>query len=197
MARELDTKFLTHGEGDRRHFFHATLGRLLEEVTRRTERRIAPQKYFRPPGALDEIAFIAACTRCGDCLDVCPVHAIFNAPAAAGLAAGTPVIDPAMQPCTVCPDMPCAQVCPTDALIPPEGLWAGLQMAELELVPERCIAFHGVECGVCARSCPVGEEAIALDDRGRPVIRAEGCVGCGVCVRACVTTPSSLLLHLE
>ena len=70
-------------------------------------------------------------------------------------------------------------------------------LALLELDPDRCIVFNDVECGICARVCPVGDAAIALDDRGRPVIRAEGCVGCGVCVRACVTTPSSLSLHLE
>jgi ferredoxin-type protein NapG/ferredoxin-type protein NapH len=197
VARKRRPVFLTGSEGDRRSFFRETFGRLADEVAHRTERRIAPQKYFRPPGALDEVGFIAACTRCGDCLDVCPVKAIFNAPAQAGLAAGTPVIDPAIQPCTVCSDMPCARVCPTDALAVPEGVWERYRMAELELVPERCIAFNGVECGVCARACPVGERAIALDDVGRPIIRAEGCVGCGVCVRACVTAPSSLLLHLE
>lgn len=195
MARDTGSEFLTGRAGDRRNFFRSTLGRLLEEVTRRTERRLVPQRFFRPPGALDEVAFIAACTRCGDCLDVCPVKAIVNAPPGAGLAAGTPVIDPAIQPCTVCPDMPCAEVCPTEALTRPAHLWEGYRLADLELVPERCIAFNDVECGVCARVCPLGEVAIALDSQGRPIVRAEGCVGCGVCVRACVTTPSSLVLH--
>jgi ferredoxin-type protein NapG len=195
MARDTASEFLKGQAGDRRNFFRSTLGRLVDEVTTRTERRIVPRRFFRPPGALDEVAFIAACTRCGDCLDVCPVRAIVKAPPGAGLAAGTPVIDPAIQPCTVCPDMPCAAACPTEALTPPEGLWEGYSLADLELVPERCIAFNDVECGVCARVCPVGEAALGLDDRGRPIIRAEGCVGCGVCVRACVTTPSSLVLH--
>ena len=132
---------LVKGESDRRHFFRATLGRLVEEVAERTERRVVPQRYFRPPGALIEVAFIAACTRCGDCLDVCPAHAIFNAPPGAGLAAGTPVIEPVAQPCVACHEMKCAVVCPTDALIVPDKLWDGYQMAELELVPERCIAL--------------------------------------------------------
>ena len=69
-------------------------------------------------------------------------------------------------------------------------------MAELELEPERCIAFQGIECGVCARACPLGEKALALDAEGRPVIKREGCVGCGVCVRACTSTPVSLILHM-
>ena len=197
MARDPTPDFLSGDGGNRRKFLRSTLGRVLDEVTKRTEKRVAPVRYFRPPGALEEVAFIAACTRCGDCVDVCPAHAIVNAPPGAGLAAGTPVIDPAIQPCTVCPDMPCVDVCPTEALTAPERLWEGYKMAELELVPERCIAFSNIECGVCARVCPVGEEAIGLDSRGRPIIRAEGCVGCGVCVRACVTTPSSLIVTLQ
>ena len=196
MARKRATGKLMSGDGDRRQFFRATLGRVVDEVAERTERRVVPQKYFRPPGALAEVAFIAACTRCGDCLDVCPAHAIFNAPPGAGLAAGTPVIEPVAQPCVACPEMKCAVVCPTDALIPPDNLWEGYRMAELELEPERCIAFQGIECGVCARACPLGEKALALDAEGRPVIKREGCVGCGVCVRACTSTPVSLVLHM-
>ena len=196
MAFKRKLATLVKGDSDRRHFFRATLGRLVEEVAERTERRVVPQRYFRPPGALVEMAFIAACTRCGDCLDVCPAHAIFNAPPGAGLAAGTPVIEPVAQPCTACPEMKCAVVCPTDALIVPDQLWDGYQMAELELVTERCIAFQKVECGVCARQCPIGEKALALDAEGRPIIKIEGCVGCGVCVRACPSTPASLILHM-
>lgn len=189
------TRLLDGGEADRRSFFRETVGRLFNEAARRAERRVVPQRYFRPPGAAPELEFLAACTRCGDCIAVCPVNAIVKAPAGAGLAAGTPMIEPTVQPCTVCPDMPCAAACPTDALVVPQRLWQGYHLAALELDPERCIAFQGVQCGVCARSCPVGDDAMALDAEGRPVIRAEGCVGCGVCVRACVTLPSSLTLH--
>src|SRR2546430_7508805 len=46
----------------------------------------------------------------------------------------------------------------------------------LELDPERCITFQGVSCGVCARACPVGERALAMDAGGHPVLRPEGCV---------------------
>jgi len=184
------------GESDRRGFFRDTLGRLLREVVARTEERVAPRRFFRPPGALPEVAFVAACTRCGACIDVCPVHAIVTAPAGAGLAAGTPVIDMARQACVVCADMPCAHACEPLALVPPQDGWASIRMGRLELDPERCITFQGVACGVCARSCPVGEAALALDAQGRPVLKPEGCVGCGVCVNVCVTSPSSLKLEL-
>ena len=35
---------------------------------------------LRPPGALDEFAFLTACTRCDKCLPACPVDAIVGAP---------------------------------------------------------------------------------------------------------------------
>lgn len=152
------------------------------------------RRYFRPPGAKSEVEFLSLCTRCGECEKVCPPQALVALPPSAGLAAGTPTFEPKVQPCTVCADMPCARACPTGALEVPAQGWADYQMAELTLVPETCIAFHGTACGVCARVCPVGEAAIALDDEGRPVIKAEGCVGCGVCVRACVSAPRSLEL---
>ena len=162
----------------------------------RTEERIVQQKYFRPPGALPEMAFLAACTRCGACTDVCPPHAIHAVRAKGGLAAGTPYIDPKVQPCTVCPDMPCVSACPTGALTLPEHGWEGYRLAELSFRPDRCITFQGTECRVCADACPVGETALIIDAQGHPSIRREGCVGCGVCVRACVTTPSSFELTL-
>ena len=180
---------------DRRSFFRRALGSLAREATARTAQRVAPRRYFRPPGAVEEIAFLAACTRCGDCSDVCPVQAIIKAPPEAGLAAATPMIDPGVRACVVCADMPCARACETGALVAPADGWAAIHMGALTLDPERCIAFHGVPCGVCARVCPVGERALALDHGGRPVIHPEGCVGCGVCVTACVTSPASLELR--
>jgi len=181
---------------DRRGFFRNAFDKVVREVVARTEQRVAPRRAFRPPGAIEEIAFLAACTRCGDCIAVCPVHAIVKAPPEAGLGAAAPIIEPAVQACVVCDDMRCARACETGALVVPRGGWAAIHMGTLTLDPERCIAFQGVACGVCARVCPVGERALALDAGGRPVLRPEGCVGCGGCVTACVTAPSSLKLSL-
>ena len=180
---------------DRRSFFRDAFGKLLREATARTARRVAPRGVFRPPGAASELEFLATCTRCGDCIAVCPVHAILKAPAEAGLAVGTPWIEPAVQACVVCEDMPCARACETGALVVPVDGWSSIHMGSLTLDPARCITFQGVACGVCARVCPVGERALALDAGGHPVLHPEGCVGCGVCVTACVTAPSSLILQ--
>jgi ferredoxin-type protein NapG len=179
----------------RRGFLSEALKLAARQAGRLIVQRVAPRKVFRPPGALPEAGFLAACTRCGYCTEACPVDAVVPAPPSAGLAAGTPIIEPTHQPCIACEGMFCASVCPTGALVVPADGWTHEKIGTLSLDTERCIAFQNIECGVCARVCPVGPEALDLDDKGRPVI-LNGCVGCGVCVRACVTTPSSLALAI-
>lgn len=179
------------GKLDRRGFFTQGFRRAFQEVVESLGERVAPVKYQRPPGALPEPAFLAACTRCGDCVGVCPVHAITKLGSSHGLAAGTPVLDVAVTACIMCETMPCAAACPTPALEVPSWGWRDARIAQLEIETERCIAFRDVACGICARVCPVGEDALRLDEKGRPVVGA-ACTGCGQCINACVTTPSSL-----
>ena len=185
-----------HGARDRRNFLRDSVGHWVEAIVERAEERVVQQRYFRPPGAIPEVGFLAACTRCGLCTDACPPDAIVMVPPSGGLAAGTPHIDPQTQPCVVCVDMPCVASCPTGALLPPEHGWQGYRLAEVEFVPERCITFRGTICRVCASTCPVGDAALSIDDQDHPVLKREGCVGCGVCVRACVTSPSSFDIHI-
>jgi ferredoxin-type protein NapG len=94
----------------------------------------------------------------------------------------------------VCPDMPCAAACPTDALNVPEHGWDGHRIGVLEFLPERCITYRGISCTVCSAACPIGEAALGMDEAGHPVLRIEGCVGCGMCLNACVSTPKSFTL---
>ena len=105
---------------DRRTFFKDSVGHWLEKALEATEERVIQQRWLRPPGALPEVAFLAACTRCGECVSACPPRVIFVAPTSAGLAAGTPYLDVVRSPCIACPDMPCARSCPTEALTIPE-----------------------------------------------------------------------------
>lgn len=176
---------------DRRDFFRENIGRWFEQVLAKTEERLVQEHYLRPPGALPEVAFLAACTRCGQCSPPCPVHAIITVPPSGGLAAGTPYIDPHSQPCVVCADMPCARACPTGALTVPADGWDGYRLGVVQFIPERCVTYQGTPCRVCVDACPVGAAALVLDEASHPVLKREGCVGCGVCMRECITSPSS------
>ena len=185
---------MTDNPLDRRAFFSKGFRRALVHAVDSVTDRVSPARFVRPPGALPEAAFIAACTRCGECSRACPVYAIQPLGTNTGLAAGTPALDVNFTACVMCVDMPCAASCPTDALEVPEDGWTGIRMAVLKIDEDRCIAFRDVPCGVCARVCPVGSAALALDGRGRPVIGA-ACTGCGSCIGACVTSPSSISAH--
>jgi ferredoxin-type protein NapG len=184
-----------NSSGDRRDLLKQATDKWLGSLVEQAEERFVRRRFTRPPGAIPEVAFLAACTRCGKCSDVCPPKAIRVAPSSEGFAAGTPHLEVELQPCVACADMPCAASCPTGALVRPARKWEGHKLHVVELVPERCVTFSGVTCGACAEACPVGATALAMDADGHPVLKAEGCVGCGVCVRACITSPSSFTLH--
>jgi ferredoxin-type protein NapG len=185
------TLMLMPSESSRRSLLRSAVGDWLERLVAQTESRVIARRYFRPPGAMAEIGFLAACIRCGACIDACPEHALLKVPADGALAAGTPYLEPASIPCIACPTMPCAAACPTPALTAPELGWSGYRLGELELRPEHCVTFRGNSCRICVDACPMGEAALTIDSAGHPVLRREGCVGCGVCLQVCPTSPSS------
>lgn len=156
------------------------------ETVARSRRRVFP--LHRPPGAIEEEAFLEACTKCGDCAAACPHDAIIPGSARLDRAARTPTIVPLNTACQMCPDTPCITACEPRAL----RLEQPLKMAEARIQPWACLAYQGTFCSVCREQCPV-PGAIKVDE-GKPVILDDICTGCGVCQHVCPAPESAILL---
>ncbi len=168
---------------------------------------------LRPPGALPEPEFLAACIRCYKCQDVCEPGAIQFYTERDGANYHTPYVDPAKAGCTLCAK--CGPACPTGALLPFEDK-TEVDMGTVELREDLCLSYKAkfvrqkqellvqsgrqpmeVEalterrgpCGECFMFCPLRNSAIKLEPGAflAPVVFTEHCVGCGMCEEICRT----------
>ncbi len=148
------------------------------------------RRYIRPPGAVEEVAFLSLCTKCDLCKDACPYGAIRIVGSEGGLAMGTPYIDPLKSPCRLCDDLPCVKACPEGALREVDRREVRMGIAVIST--KRCLAWQNMLCDTCVTSCPFTGEAISIDGLSRPVIHRDRCTGCGICAHTCVTRPSAI-----
>lgn len=157
---------------------------------------------LRPPGADAEAEFLAACIRCGQCVEVCPTSVLKLAGPSAGLSSGTPYLIARETPCNLCEgedDLRCIAVCPSKALHWQEGSedqylvekLYDIDMGYAVLDTSICLAWNDQICRTCWHVCPFPDHAVILDEMLRAVIVEENCIGCGLCDYACPTTPSS------
>ena len=153
--------------------------------------------YLRPPGAIEEKRFLAACVKCGKCAQACPYKSILMAGGEAGVGIGTPYIVPRENPCYLCPDLPCIKACPTGALSKSVTDVEKVRMGTAVIIDrEGCLSIRGLRCEVCYRQCPLIDKAITIESRHNqrtgehtimePVIHKDKCVGCGICEKVCV-----------
>lgn len=166
--------------------------------------RALPAEALRPPGALPEDDFLAACIRCGLCVRDCPYDTLSLAELGVdGPATGTPFFEARDVPCEMCDDIPCVAACPTGALDPALTDINQAKMGVAVLVDqENCLNFLGLRCDVCYRVCPVIDEAITLElsHNARsghhaifaPTVHANHCTGCGKCEKSCVLPEAAI-----
>lgn len=162
-----------------------------------------PATAIRPPGALPEAEFLAACTRCGLCVRGCPYDVLKLAGLLDEAPVGTPYFVARTEPCVMCEDIPCVPVCPTGAL---DHALTDIREARMGLAVvvdhEACIAFQGLRCEVCFNICPVRGKAITLDLQHNvrsgkhalfiPVVHSADCTGCGLCEKACILEEAAI-----
>lgn len=129
----------------------------------------------RPPWALPEATFLAACTRCRNCAIICPTRII-------QIGDGYPHVDFSIGTCTFCGE--CVRVCAPAALRRTENAAPWQRKAR---VKEGCLANRGVECRICGEQCEA--EAIRFLPRAgglpAPEVLPDRCTGCGACVAPC------------
>lgn len=153
----------------------------------------------RPPGVVDEAAFLRRCVRCLHCVQSCPNGII----EATGLEAGfTSLFTPHLRfdkngcdyRCQVC-----QLVCPNQAI--PLQTLAQKQLTPIGLAvidQKKCVVYTDKKpCLVCQEVCPIPEKAIvfAREERMRrasgpfvlryPTVVRERCIGCGACQAVC------------
>ncbi len=145
---------------------------------------------LRPPGSVDEAAFMSGCIRCGSCLRACPTGIIepsiargdvadFLAPRLRFRGA-----DYCLQDCNRC-----GQACPTGVIRPLALNEKNRQVIGTVLIDlERCYLTEERECGVCIPRCP---RAALVDGFSRETYKVtvevlrDRCNGCGACVGIC------------
>lgn len=142
-------KRLVKGGEERRRFLRsvavgtAVVGVSLVGLLQHKLGHAAPR--LRPPGAIDEEAFLAACIKCGQCVQVCPIEAIELADLNEGLSNGTPYIVARDQACDFsCDATQCILACPTGALSHLIDKKEQVKMGVANLArPDACLARQG------------------------------------------------------
>jgi polyferredoxin len=172
-------------------------------------------KVIRPPGAVEERAFLERCIRCAECMKVCPNNALHPAFLEAGIEGiWTPILIARIGYCEHSCVL-CGQVCPTGAIQKigeKEKLGIGqppIKIGTAFYDQGRCLPWSmQTPCIVCEEFCPTSPKAIWVEEVEAPVrdskpgpngespvmkqVRLQRphvdpslCIGCGACEKVC------------
>jgi len=193
-----DNKTILNLPISRRTVFGITAGVAVVYVTRTVGAKNSHP--LRPPGALDESRFAGVCTRCGNCLRICPSGIIERDIRQNGWAnLFTPVLsfdnDYCREDCIYC-----TEVCPSGALMhlslkEKKGIQIGLPHVDMNI----CLLGDDRECSVCKRWCPYDAIRYVFSETQYtlvPKIDPKKCNGCGACEAACPTEPQKAIVVL-
>ena len=128
-------------------------------------------KVIRPPGAVEERAFLERCIRCAECMKVCPNNALHPAFFEAGVEGmWTPILIARIGYCEHSCVL-CGQVCPTGAIqkiTEKEKLGQGVPPVKIGTAfydHGRCLPWAmQTPCIVCEEFCPTSPKAIWVEE---------------------------------
>ena len=164
------------------------------------EDKVAPERktLLTPPGSLSARHFQQYCTGCQLCVAQCPNQVL--RPSTGLLTLMQPTMSYERGYCR--PECTrCIDVCPTDAIRPIKAEEkSSIQIGHAVWVKKNCVVItDGVECGHCARMCPVGAiTMVNLDPEDElspkvPAVNESRCIGCGACENLCPARPFSAI----
>ena len=185
---------LSRKERERREFLRT--GALVAGVTGFSLLQLIPTltdaaPRLRPPGALDEKEYLSSCIKCGQCVQVCPVEAIFLADIMDGQGQGAAYIDARDQACDFsCDGLQCVLACPTGALTHEINYSHETRMGLARLAkPAKCLAVQGLGFfGIARGESYTGKLRFDEIDRWNPIQLNEHPFDleiCDLCVRLC------------
>lgn len=185
----------------RRDFFKSGLKSLADSLketavilySKEEEKETYKSSLIRPPGALPEKIFLDKCTRCNECVKICPEESILKFIKEGSPLHLTPILKLRESPCVMCEDFPCVKVCEPKALVQlviPNGMKIGTATVDTQI----CYAWNGQLCDKCIQICPLQGKAIWADESCRPKINPEICTGCGQCEKICPTTNPAIFI---
>ncbi len=153
----------------------------------------APRAPVVPPGGRSLDQFLASCTGCGRCVEVCPTRVLSPSIGEYGhRGLLQPVLDFSRGYCEYTCTR-CGEVCPTGAILRlGEVEKQEIQIGRVDLVKDDCIVIsRGTACGACAEICPT--QAVRMVPLSgtltQPLTDPAACVGCGGCELVCPARP--------
>ncbi len=171
-------------------------GGLAEIQDKKIPNRLMP---LVPAGASGLKNFAQHCTACQLCVSACPNQVL--RPSSNWKTLMQPEMSYERGYCR--PEcVKCSEVCPAGAirLVTKEDK-SSIQIGHARWIKDNCIVLTDeVECGNCARHCPVASIQMvpmdAADEKSRkiPVVNEERCIGCGACENLCPSRPFSAIL---
>jgi MauM/NapG family ferredoxin protein len=159
--------------------------------------RPARKRPIRPPGAVAEDAFLAACTRCGACIGACPTGGLQPAFLEAGFEGmWTPMLVGRLGGCESECNL-CGKVCNTQAIrhLPLEAK-KRVKMGKAVIDHDLCLVWKEERtCYLCDEVCPY--DAIAFTQpqgstMEKPAVDPAKCTGCGLCEWKCPVEPPAI-----
>jgi len=209
---------------DRRAFFTRGADKAAQALTKHAAKKARENasRWIRPPFAIEELDFLLACNRCGDCVQACPHDVIFPLSSKLGVKVFlTPAMNLFKHSCHLCEDWPCVEVCEKEALkiniplnengtedqssvefnVEEVDRAEAIEEPESRVLPKiatvfinakSCMPYNGPECGAC-RVCPI--EGAMVWEMEKPSINMEFCTGCAMCREACIVEPKAIIVQ--